>query len=44
MNRVAIDHLLGRGFKVDPFVVYLMSDWDFVSYDRYVLTSPPFFL
>ena len=44
VNRVAIDHLLGRGFKVDPFVVYLMSDLDFVSYDRYVLTSPPFFL
>lgn len=44
VNRVAIDHLLGRGFRVDPFVVYLMSDRDFVSYERYVVTSPPFFL
>lgn len=41
--RPAIDHLLGRGFRVDPFVMLLFSDGPIEGFDRYVLTSPPFF-
>jgi len=41
--RSAIDHLLGRGFRVDPFVMLLFTDGPIDGLDRYVLTSPPFF-
>jgi len=41
--RAAIDHLLGRGFHVDPFVMLLFTDGPTDRLDRYVLTSPPFF-
>ena len=41
--RPAIDHLLGRGFRVDPFVMLLFTDGPIDHLDRYVLTSPPFF-
>lgn len=41
--RPAIDHLLGRGFRVDPFVMLYFSDGSEERFDRYVLTSPPFF-
>ena len=41
--RAAVDHLLGRGFRVDPFVMLLFTDGPIDGLDRYVLTSPPFF-
>ena len=41
--RPAIDHLLGRGFRVDPFVMLFFTDGRVDGFDRYVLTSPPFF-
>lgn len=41
--RPAIDHLLGRGFRVDPFLMLFFSDGPVELLDRYVLTSPPFF-
>ena len=41
--RPAIDHLLGRGFRVDPFVMLVFTDGPIDHLDRYVLTSPPFF-
>jgi GNAT superfamily N-acetyltransferase len=41
--RPAIDHLLGRGFRVDPFMMLYFSDGPEELLDRYVLTSPPFF-
>jgi hypothetical protein len=41
--RPAIDHLLGRGFRVDPFVMLFFADGPVDGLDRYVLTSPPFF-
>lgn len=41
--RPAIDHLLGRGFRVDPFVMLYFTDGPVDGFDRYVLTSPPFF-
>ena len=42
--RAAVDHLLGRGFRIDPFVMLFFSDGPVDGLDRYVLTSPPFFL
>lgn len=42
--RSAVDHLLQRGFRVDPFVMLFFSDAPADGLDRYVLTSPPFFL
>jgi GNAT superfamily N-acetyltransferase len=36
-------HLLGRGFRVDPFVMLFFTDGPVDGLDRYVLTSPPFF-
>jgi GNAT superfamily N-acetyltransferase len=41
--RPAIDHLIGRGFRVDPFVMLFFTDGPVDGFDRYVLTSPPFF-
>ncbi len=41
--RPGIDHLLGRGFRVDPFVMLFFTDGPVDGLDRYVLTSPPFF-
>jgi hypothetical protein len=43
IGRAAIDHLLGRGFRVDPFVMLFFTDGPVDGLDRYVLTSPPFF-
>lgn len=43
IGRAAIDHLLGRGFRVDPFVMLFFTDGRVDGLDRYVLTSPPFF-
>ena len=43
IGRAAIDHLLGRGFRVDAFVMLFFTDGPVDALDRYVLTSPPFF-
>jgi hypothetical protein len=42
--QTAIDHLLGRGFRVDPFLMLFFTDGPVDGLGRYVLTSPPFFL
>ncbi|MFL5673445.1 MAG: GNAT family N-acetyltransferase [Chloroflexota bacterium] len=42
--RTAIDHLFARGFRVDPFLMLFFTDGPIDGLDRYVLTSPPFFL
>jgi GNAT superfamily N-acetyltransferase len=44
INRAAIDYLLRRGFRIDPFVTLYMSDGGDGSLDRYIVTSPPFFM
>ncbi len=40
----AFKHLLGRGFRVDPFVMLYFTDGPVDGLERYVLTSPPFFV
>ena len=36
--------LLARGYRIDPFLAVLLSDAPLQGLDRYVITSPPFFL
>jgi len=43
-NAVAIRHLLGRGFRIDPWINYLMSSRPFGQFDRFIGFSPPLFL
>jgi ribosomal protein S18 acetylase RimI-like enzyme len=44
INRVAVDYLLGRGFRMDSFMALLMSNLPFGRFENYIATSPPFFL
>lgn len=44
INRAAVDYLLQRGYRLDPFVTLYMSDGDSGLLDRYLVTSPPFFM
>ena len=44
VNAVAIRHLLGRGFHIDPWINLLMSNRPFGRFDRYIGFSPPIFL
>lgn len=37
-------YLLGRGLRIDPFVMLYFTDGPVDGFDRYVLTSPPFFV
>ena len=41
--RAGLDHLLGRGFHVDPFVMLFFTDGPTDGLAGYCLTSPPFF-
>jgi GNAT superfamily N-acetyltransferase len=43
-NVVAIRHLLARGFRLDPFVTFLMANRPFGRFDRFIGFSPPFIL
>jgi len=44
VNREAIDYFLGRGFRIDPFIATFFSDDPDIALDRYLITSPPFFM
>jgi hypothetical protein len=44
VNRAALDHLLGRGFRLGASAKFCMSDEPFGAFDRYALTTPSFFL
>ena len=43
-NEVAARHMLGRGFRIDPWVNLLMSDRPFGQFDRVLGFGPPLFL
>ena len=43
-NEVAARHLLSRGFRIDPWVNFLMSDRPFGRFDRFLGFGPPLFL
>jgi GNAT superfamily N-acetyltransferase len=44
VNHVAVDYLLGRSFRLDPFITIFMSDASFGRFENYIITSPPFIL
>jgi hypothetical protein len=44
INRVAVYYLLQRGFHIEPDVILFMSDVVHSGLDRYLITSPPFFM
>ena len=44
VNAVAVRHLLERGFRIDPWINYLMSNRPFGQFDRFIGFSPPLFL
>lgn len=43
-NEIATRHLLGRGFRLDPWVNLLMSNRPFGRFDRVISFGPPVFL
>ncbi len=43
-NTTATGYLIGRRYRLDPFTMHLLEDLPTVAADRYILTSPPFFL
>jgi hypothetical protein len=43
-NAVAARHLMGRGFRLDPWVNVLMSNRPFGQFDRFIGFGPPMFL
>jgi GNAT superfamily N-acetyltransferase len=44
INRAAVDYLMGRGFQLDSFFTFFMSDAPFGKFENYIFTSPPFFM
>ena len=44
INRSALDYLLEAGYRMDPFVNYFMSRPALGTFDRYLVTSPSFFI
>jgi GNAT superfamily N-acetyltransferase len=44
INEVAMRHLLGRRFQMDPFLTLLLSSRPFGQFDRFIPFSPPFVL
>lgn len=42
-NQTALSALLDRGYRIDDFVATFMSDAPIGQFDKYVITSPPFF-
>ncbi len=44
INRQAVDYLLGRGFRLSPFIAIFLCDEPFGRFENYLMTAPPFFL
>jgi len=43
-NETAIRHLLDRGYRLDSWINFLMSDRPFGQFDRFIGFGPPIFL
>ena len=39
---VAVDHLLSRGARIDPFYILILADGPWLKADRWILTGPGF--
>ncbi len=44
INRVVVDYLLKRGYRMIGFLGSILSDEPFGKFENYLLTSPPYFL
>lgn len=44
VNETAVTYLLSRNFKMDVFMAMFMSNRPLGNFDRYIVTSPPFFV
>jgi hypothetical protein len=44
LNRVALDYVLEGGFRMGSFMNFILDDGPFAKLDRYVCTTPSFFL
>jgi hypothetical protein len=44
VNRRALDYLLRQGYQMSGFITLMMSDAPFGHFERYLFTSPQFFL
>jgi GNAT superfamily N-acetyltransferase len=44
VNEVGMCHLLGRGFRIEPPLMMLMSSVPFGAFDRFILFGPPIVL
>lgn len=44
VNETAVTYLLSRNFKMEVFMAMFMSERPFGHFDRYLVTSPPFFI
>ena len=44
VNTTAVAFLLDRGYRMDRFIAHAMIDHSVGQFDRYALTSPPFFV
>ncbi|MGH2520893.1 MAG: GNAT family N-acetyltransferase [Anaerolineales bacterium] len=44
INRAAVNYLLARGYRMDTFFTFFMSDAPLGKFENYLFTSPPFFM
>ncbi len=44
VNKAAVDYLLKRGYQMDSFFAFFMSDEPFGKFENYLFSSPPFFM
>ncbi len=44
VNRAAASYLLSRGYRMDSFFAFLMSNAPFGKFENYIFLSPPFFM
>lgn len=41
---VAVEHLLSRGAKIDPFYITILADAPWLRSERWILTGPRFLI
>jgi hypothetical protein len=44
VNRAAVTYLQARGYRIDPFLTFYLSDEPLDAFDRYICTTPTFFI
>jgi GNAT superfamily N-acetyltransferase len=44
VNAAAVQHLLGRGYRIDPFIAGVLADDLSMAFDRWIFTNPSYIL